>query len=97
MQQPAFTSELAPYPTLAISGKAILFALAALRSVPHRKRHLRQAGSQFHGLATPFCEISGLAYTIAAKWWWKKLLKWVELVYMRNHLLGKLLKITSHR
>jgi len=23
------------------------FALAALRSVPHRKRHLRQAGSQF--------------------------------------------------
>jgi hypothetical protein len=90
MQQPAFTSKLAPYPTLAISGKAILFALAALRSVP-------QAGSQFHGLATPFCEISGLAYTIAAKWWWKKLLKWVELVYMRNHLLGKLLKITSHR
>jgi hypothetical protein len=97
MQQPAFPSELAPYPTLAISGKAIFFALAALRSVPHRKRHLRQAGSQFHGLATPFCEISGLAYTIAAKWWWKKLLKWVELVYMRNHLLGKLLKITSHR
>ena len=36
-------------------------------------------------------------YTIVTKWWWKKLLKWVELVYMRNHLLGKLLKITSHR
>ena len=50
-----------------------------------------------YGLATPFCEISGLAYTIAEKWWWKKLLEWVELVYMRNHLLGKLLKITSHR
>jgi hypothetical protein len=38
-----------------------------------------------------------VAYTIVTKWWWKKLLKWVELVYMRNHLLGKLLKITSHR
>jgi hypothetical protein len=28
---------------------AILFALATLRSVPHRKRHLRQAGSRFRG------------------------------------------------
>lgn len=36
-------------------------------------------------------------YTIVTKWWWKKLLEWVELVYMRNHLLGKLLKITSQR
>jgi len=78
------------YPTLAISGKVILFALAALRSVP-------QAGSQFHGLATPFCETSGLAYTIEKKWWWKKLREWVELFYMRNYLLVKLLKITSHR
>ncbi|MDH3927027.1 MAG: hypothetical protein OEV22_03685 [Deltaproteobacteria bacterium] len=33
-------------------GTPILFALAALRSVPHRKRHLRQAGSQLRGLAT---------------------------------------------
>ncbi|MCG6946335.1 MAG: hypothetical protein LJE87_13460 [Deltaproteobacteria bacterium] len=41
-------------------GTPILFALAALRSVPHRKRHLRQAGSQFRGLATAIHEISGL-------------------------------------
>ena len=34
-------------------GKPIFFALAALRSVP-------QAGSQFHGLATPRRELSGL-------------------------------------
>jgi hypothetical protein len=34
--------------------KLIFFALAALRSVP-------QAGSQFHGLATPIGELSGLA------------------------------------
>ena len=33
-------------------GTPIFFALAALRSVLHRKRHLRQAGSQFRGLAT---------------------------------------------
>ena len=38
----------------------IFFALAALRSVPHRKRHLRQAGSQFRGLATAIHEIAGL-------------------------------------
>jgi len=37
-------------------GTSILFALAALRSVP-------QAGSQFHGLATPIREISGLGRT----------------------------------
>ena len=41
-------------------GTPILFALAALRSVPHRKRHLRQAGSQFRGLATVMYEISWL-------------------------------------
>jgi hypothetical protein len=41
-------------------GTPILFALAALCSVPHRKRHLRQAGSQFRGLATAIHEISGL-------------------------------------
>jgi hypothetical protein len=34
--------------------RAILFALAALRSVPHRKRHLRQAGSQFRGRSRLF-------------------------------------------
>jgi hypothetical protein len=32
----------------------ILFALAVLRSVPHRKRHLRQAGSKFRGRNSPF-------------------------------------------
>ncbi|MGI9570732.1 MAG: hypothetical protein ACR2PH_13610, partial [Desulfobulbia bacterium] len=42
------------------SGTSIFFALAVLRSVPHRKRHLRQAGSQFRGLATAIHEISGL-------------------------------------
>ena len=41
-------------------GTPIYFALAALRSVPHRKRHLRQAGSQFHGLATAIHETTGL-------------------------------------
>ncbi len=41
-------------------GTPIFFALAALRSVPHRKRHLRQAGSQFRGLVTAIHEISGL-------------------------------------
>jgi len=41
MQQPAFTSELAPQP----------------------------------GYFMNLSEISGLAYTIAAKWWWKKLLE----------------------
>ena len=41
-------------------GTPIFFALAALRSVPHRKRYLRQAGSQFRGLATLIREISGL-------------------------------------
>ena len=34
---------------LTVQSMIILFALAALRSVPHRKRHLRQAGSQFRG------------------------------------------------
>jgi hypothetical protein len=38
-----------------------------------------------------------LGYTIAIKWWWKKLREWVELVYMKNHVLGKLRKIISHR
>jgi hypothetical protein len=38
-------------------GTTILFALAALRSVP-------QAGSQFHGLATAIHEISGLGKTV---------------------------------
>ena len=42
-------------------GTSILFALAPLRSVPHRKRHLRQAGSQLRGLATAIHKISGLA------------------------------------
>ncbi len=37
------------------------FALAALRSVPHRKRCVRQAGSQFRGLATTIHEIADLA------------------------------------
>ena len=37
------------------AGTLILFALAALRSVP-------QAGSQFRGLATAIHEISGLIY-----------------------------------
>jgi hypothetical protein len=46
-------------------GTPIFFALAALRSVPHRKRHLRQAGSQFRGLATAMHEISGLERTEA--------------------------------
>ena len=36
-------------------------ACAALRSVPHRKRHLRQAGSHLRGLATAIHEIPGLA------------------------------------
>jgi hypothetical protein len=39
-------------------GTPILFALAALRSVP-------QAGSQFRGLATAIHEISGLGRAIA--------------------------------
>jgi len=42
----------------------IFFALAALCSVPHRKRHLRQAGSQFRGLATAIHEISGLTVIV---------------------------------
>ena len=35
-------------------------SLAAFRSVPHRKRHLRQADSQFSGLGTAIHEIFGL-------------------------------------
>jgi hypothetical protein len=38
---------------------AILFAIAALRSVPHRWRHLRQAGSQFRGRSRGFVEYPG--------------------------------------
>ena len=56
----------------AARGTPIFFALAALRSVPHRKRHLRQAGSQFRGLATAIHEISGLERTkayIDTVWW----------------------------
>jgi hypothetical protein len=43
-------------------GKPILFALAALRSVP-------QAGSQFRGLATAIHKISGLTIKVSAKFW----------------------------
>ncbi|MDH3895890.1 MAG: hypothetical protein OEV18_00660 [Deltaproteobacteria bacterium] len=39
-------------------GTSILFALAALRSVP-------QAGSQFRGLATAIHKISGLILTVS--------------------------------
>jgi hypothetical protein len=38
-----------------------LFALASLRSVPHRKRYLRQAGSQFlRARFAPLSPASGL-------------------------------------
>ena len=42
----------------AARGTPILFALAALRSVP-------QAGSQFHGLATAIHKTSGLIHPFA--------------------------------
>ena len=41
-------------------GTLIFFALAAVRSVPHRKRYLRQVGSRFHSLTTPMHELSCL-------------------------------------
>jgi hypothetical protein len=41
----------------------ILFALAPLRSVPHRKRYLRQAGSQFHGRSSRFMNNPDYGYS----------------------------------
>ena len=51
MQQPAFTSELAP-----------------------QSRYFMN-----------FSEISGLAYTIAEKWWWKKLLEEIKWELLSFH------------
>jgi hypothetical protein len=47
---------------------AILFALAALRSVPHRWRHLRQAGSQFRGRSKSFVKYPGSFYRLFVSW-----------------------------
>jgi hypothetical protein len=70
----------------AARGTPILFVLAVLRSVPHRKRHLRQAGSQFRGLATAIHKISGLG-----EWaFWGGLSESAELIRLDSIVAGQI-------